>query len=231
MRGIRVALVMVAGLMAVPLSARAVSANEVPLDVHEWKIIERESGDVNYYKVIDIPDMPYIHSAYEPGMDTAVMGHGIPGGVKNPQKLRWTWRAMTLPKGGNECESGKGDSAASVYVLWKRGLKYYALKYVWSTTGERGAVCGKKRSPFLAQDIVIAESGYPVGVWKTEEIDLAAEFRKHFADGDASAAVPDLKGVGIMSDGDQTHSPSSADFGGFVVVAPGGGGGGGKSGK
>ena len=72
-------------------------ADEVTLDVHEWKIIERESGDVNYYRVIDLPDLPYIHSAYQPGMDTAVMGHAVPEGVKGLQKLRWTWRAMALP--------------------------------------------------------------------------------------------------------------------------------------
>jgi hypothetical protein len=30
--------------------------------------------------------------------------------------------------------------------------------------------------------------------------------------------VPELRGVGIMSDGDQTNSESSADFGRFVLV-------------
>jgi hypothetical protein len=48
-------------------------------------------------------------------------------------------------------------------------------------------------------------------------LDLPREFRKHFEDGDAKADIPDLFGVGLMSDGDQTASPSSADFAGFTL--------------
>jgi hypothetical protein len=62
-------------------------------------------------------------------------------------------------------------------------------------------------------------SGGPVGVWQNEEIDLRADFRKHFENGDTSASVPDFVGVGIMTDGDQTMSESSADFGTFTLSA------------
>jgi len=192
---------------------------EIPLDVHDWKVIDRESGDVNYYKVIDVPDMPYIHSAYEPPWETAVLGYEIPADARSDaRRLRWTWRAMQLPKAGNECLAGHGDSAATIYVTWKRGLRWYTLKYVWSTTLAKGTVCEHKRNAFVAQDVVVAETGFPVGVWKTEEIDLRSEWRKHFADGDTNASVPELRGLGIMSDGDQTNSGSSADFARFVLV-------------
>jgi hypothetical protein len=36
-------------------------------------------------------------------------------------------------------------------------------------------------------------------------------------DGDANADVPDLFGIGLMSDGDQTDSVSSADFAEFTL--------------
>jgi hypothetical protein len=49
-------------------------------------------------------------------------------------------------------------------------------------------------------------------------LDLRAEFRKHFEDGDPEAEVPDLFGVGLMSDGDQTKSHSSADFADFTLL-------------
>ena len=48
-------------------------------------------------------------------------------------------------------------------------------------------------------------------------LDLASEFRKHFEDGDATAEVPDFFGIGLMSDGDQTRSVSSADFSDFIL--------------
>ena len=83
--------------------------------------------------------------------------------------------------------------------------------------GKRGSVCDKKRNPFLAQDTIILESGAPLSEWKAVDLDLRAEFRKHFADADETAEVPDLFGIGLMSDGDQTASPSSADFAEFVL--------------
>src|SRR5262249_11164691 len=160
------------------------------------------------------PALPYIHSAYMPGTETAVLGHDVPAeAAKGAQKLRWSWRAMTLPKDGNECKAGHGDSAATVYVAWKKGVKWYVLKYVWSTTLPGGSVCDKKRNPLVAQDVIVVETGMPLGVWKDEEIDLSAEFKKHFETSD----VPELKGVALMSDGDQTNSQSSADFAKFVL--------------
>src|SRR5262249_48331624 len=110
-----------------------------------------------------------------------------------------------------ECSDGKGDSAAVLYLTWKRALKYYTLKYVWSAVSTKGAVCDTKRNPFVAQDTIILETGGPLGVWKAEQIDLQREFRNHFESGDPNADVPGFFGIGIMTDGDQTQSESAAD--------------------
>lgn len=201
------------------LVAGAVAASPAgpwQLPVQGFRIVERASGPVNYYSVAAGPPQ-HIHSRYEPGFETAVVGYGAKEWQARATRLSWKWRAVTLPVGGNECQDGKGDSAAVVYVSWKRGLRYYTLKYVWSAVGPRGAVCDKKRNPFLAQDTVIVESGGPLGEWKTVDLDLRAEFRKHFEGGDAKAEVPDFFGIGLMSDGDQTRSVSSADFAEFSL--------------
>jgi Protein of unknown function (DUF3047) len=171
---------------------------------------------VNYYRVEAGPPA-FIRSRYEPGYKTAVVGFDAKEWQVRATQLRWTWRALVLPRGGDECKPGRGDSAAVVYVSWKRALRYYTLKYVWSAVGARGAVCDKKRNPFLAQDTVILESGAPLDGWKSVNLDLRAEFRKHFEGGDPSAEVPDLFGIGLMSDGDQTESVSSADFADFML--------------
>jgi len=75
----------------------------------------------------------------------------------------------------------------------------------------------EKRNPFLAQETIIAEAGGPTGAWKSMAVDLAAEFRSHFAPDDPDAKLPDFGGIGIMSDGDQTRSASEADFGDFEI--------------
>ena len=188
------------------------------LPLAAFRVVERESGPTNYYRLFKDADPPFIRAEYHPPFETTVMGVQVADADRAAARaLSWRWRAVTLPKGGNECQAGKGDSAAVIYVSWRRGLRWYALKYVWSAVGPKGAVCDKKSNPFAAQNTVVLESGAPLNVWKTERIDLKAEFRKHFEDGDSTAPVPDFLGVGIMSDGDQTHSDSSADYADFVL--------------
>jgi hypothetical protein len=204
--------------VAIPAQAQG-THRERPLDVHAWRIVPRESGNVDYYTIVNDPVMPYVHAQYRPPFETAVLGIELPKDErKSAQRLRWSWRAITLPLGGNECVAGKEDSAATIYITWRRGLRYYGLKYVWSSVAPKGVTCDRKRSPFVAQDTIILESGGPLNTWRTEEVDLNAEFRKHFENGDPNAEVPGLLGFGLMSDGDQTHSDSAADYAAFTVV-------------
>lgn len=203
-------------LSAIGLGAPATGGKQLPLA--QFQLVERVSGPVNYYSLVTAEQPHFIHSDYKPGYKTAVVGYSFGESEQRASRLSWRWRAQALPRGGDECASGKGDSAAVVYVSWKRGLRYYTLKYVWSAVGARGAVCDQKRNPFLAQDTVILESGGPLGQWRSVELDLRREFRKHFEDGDREAEVPDLFGIGLMSDGDQTKSPSSADFADFTLL-------------
>jgi hypothetical protein len=208
-----------AALFAAPSARSQRPDNEASLDVKAWRLIPRESGPVDYYKVIDDPALPFIRAEYHPPYKTTVLGFQLSDSDRQrARKLRWSWRAITLPRGGDECVSGKGDSAATIYVTWRRGLRYYSLKYVWSAVGTKGAICDRKRSPFVAQDTVILQSGGPLDTWQTEEIDLKGEFRSHFGGGDAQSSVPDLLGIGLMTDGDQTKSDSSADYAGFVIT-------------
>ncbi|MEO8878204.1 MAG: DUF3047 domain-containing protein [Polyangiaceae bacterium] len=197
----------------------AASGPDVRVDVHSFRVFKRDSGPVNYYTVVDDPVMPYLRAKYTYPNETTVLGYQVTDAERpGLQKLRWNWRANTLPVGGNECADGKEDSAAVVYLTWKRGFKYYTLKYVWSSVGTKGQTCGRKRNPFVAQDTIIMESGGPTGAWKSEEIDMAAEFRAHFENGDPKAEIPDFGGIAIMTDGDQTKSESSADYAGFVFL-------------
>jgi hypothetical protein len=210
---------MLALLLSVGTAGEEARPHETPIDVHSFRVAESYSGPVSYYKIIQDPEMPFIRAVYRPPLETVTLGAEVPEALRGRvKKLRWKWRAQVMPKGGNECKPGFGDSVASVYVTWKRGLKWYSIKYVWSTEGKKGEVCDQKRNIFVVQDTVILESNGPVGVWKDEEIDPSAEFRAHFEGGDPKADVPDFLGIGLMSDGDQTNSISAADYAGFVLV-------------
>src|SRR5687768_11260220 len=206
-------------LLSLAARAEPPAANRsVQLGAAGFRVIEQKSGPVNYYRVMNDGRMTFIRAEYRVPLETTVLGFQVADANRaRANKLAWSWRARTLPRGGDECSEGKGDSAAVVYVTWKRGLRWYTLKYVWSSVGARGKICDRKRNPFVAQDTIIVESGGPLGVWKRHEIDLRAEFRRHFEDGDPEARVPDFGGVAIMSDGDQTRSESAADYANFVL--------------
>jgi len=201
------------------LPAHAEEPSNILIEPKTWRVIKSESGPVSYYSTAAEDEKIYVRGRYVPPMKTVVLGYQLADQDRQRAKtLRWTWRAVTLPNGGDECVSKKADSAAVVYITWKRGLRYYTLKYVWSAVGTKGTVCDSRRNPFSAQDTIIVESGGPLNVWRSVEIDLAKNFRHHFANDDPSAAVPDLVGLGIMSDGDQTNSESVADYGNFVIT-------------
>ncbi len=174
---------------------------------------------MDYFSRIEDPQGDYLRASYKPPYKTALYAWATPEHRRRSvAKVRWKWRAITFPKGGNECTKDKGDSSAVVYLTWRRALRWYTLKFVWSPEAPKGAVCASRRNPFFAQDTIVVESGGPLGEWRTVELDPDAEFRKHFEDGDATAKVPDFGGIGLMTDGDQTQSPSCADYGGFVVT-------------
>src|SRR5258708_6231476 len=136
---------------------------ELAVDASEWRVVERESGPVDYYKVVPGPPISFIRGHYRPPFETTVLGFAVPEDRRSQVRtLRWKWRALTLPRGGNECAEGKGDSAAVVYLTWKRGLRYYTIKYVWSAVGPKGATCDRRRNLFAAQDTVIVASCGPL---------------------------------------------------------------------
>jgi hypothetical protein len=200
-------------------SPPATAPREVAVEPGQWRVVERDSGPDNYYVVVRDPAMPFVRARYQPPMQTTVIGWQAPDAVRSGARLlRWKWRVEAFPRGGNECEKGRGDSAAVVYATWKRGLKWYTLKYVWSSVGPLGTTCDRKRNVFMAQDTVVLESGGALDQWKDEAIDLRAEFRRHFEDGKPDADVPDFAGIGLMSDGDQTRSDSAADYAAFVIA-------------
>jgi hypothetical protein len=190
----------------------------VRADLERWRIIDSQSGPVNYYSVQHDAGRAFLRGAYLPPNKKAVLGFEMPEKSRERMHhLEWSWRAVKLPVQGDECSKGKGDSAAVLYVTWRRFLKWYSLKYVWSTTRPTGTICDRRRNTFVAQDTVVLESGGPTGVWKREALDLTREFRTHFGEGDERADVPPLMGLGVMTDGDQTKTESTGDYSDFVL--------------
>jgi hypothetical protein len=215
-------------LAAMLLLANAPAAAElraVPLDVHEFKVLGEAYDPENprlpeptYYRTIDDTRLSFIRSVYLPPRATVTLVHAVPDELHHGvRRMRWLWRAQVLPRKGNECASGRGDSAAAVYVTWKRGLRWYSLKFIWSSEAPLGATCNRVRNPLVVSDSIVLRTGVASTGWVEETIDPEELFRQHFANGDATAELPELQGIGVMSDGDQTISISAADYAGFTL--------------
>ena len=117
------------------------------------------------------------------------------------------------PKNGDECVADRADSTAVVKsVSLARG---YTRSSTCGARSERSAICDQ-RNKVRRAGRSSSESGGPRGLERRS--DLAAEYRARTEGGDATAEVPDFIGIGLMSDGDQTNSDSSADFGAFTLT-------------
>jgi hypothetical protein len=189
------------------------------LDVRSFLPVEGPtSGPAVYYRVEEWPTGVGLSGRYRPPMETVTMGIDVPEELRGRvRQVRWRWRVRTFPTGGDECTPARGDSAASVSLAFKRGLKWYVLRYVWSPITAAGSVCDRKRNLFTARDIVVLKSGGEPDVWREEIVDVRRAFVEHFANGNLAADVPDLVGIGVMTDGDQTNSESAADWDGFEL--------------
>ena len=146
------------------------------------------------------------------------MGLEIPDHLRQRVRhLRWWWRARAFPDHGDECRAGHGDSAASVSLAFKRGPKWYILKYVWSSVSRVGATCDRKRSLLLARDTIVLESGGAPGTVRPEMLDVRRAFIDHFAKGDPKVEVPDLVGIRRHGGWRPDSSESGAEWAGFEL--------------
>jgi len=202
---------------ALALTAPATaSAGDRELDFRELRAID--SGHHAYYELRSDGRGVYLHAEFRPGDDAVKQALVLRDAERvGRHRLAWRWRALVLPAGGNECDPRKTDSAGSVYIAWRRGLRWYGLKYAWSSVAPLGAVCDRHDNLVMRGETIIQRSGGPLGAWVDESLDVETEYRKHFAGGDPRADVPDLIGIAVLTDGDETRSVSSADFGSFVL--------------
>ncbi len=124
--------------------------------------------------------------------------------------LQWRWKALKLPRGGNESKSKTNDSVASVYVVWDAGwpFKVSWLRLAWSTTLN----VGKHISRRMGHDhIVIMESGpKKAGRWQVARVDVRHLFRKYI-----DKKTQDPVALAITTDADDTQSTAEALYADF----------------
>jgi hypothetical protein len=126
--------------------------------------------------------------------------------------LRWKWRVRELPMGGSEDRSSTNDAGAAVYVIWKASMmmRVKSIKMTWSSTLTPGTHIVKR---FGLDHVHVLRQGPALkNQWVEESIDLQ-ELAKLYYPEEKNLPIA----LAIMSDGDNTESPSAADYADFEL--------------
>ena len=129
--------------------------------------------------------------------------------------LRWRWRVHAFPSGGDERDQATNDSAAGVYVIFQGRLPFLprALKYVWSTSAPVGL---RQPSPMYNDTKIIVVASGPTNEpeqWRTETVNVRQDYEALFG-----REAPTARGIGLLTDGDGTHSVAAADYTDFQLL-------------
>ena len=125
--------------------------------------------------------------------------------------LAWSWRPRQLPKGADEREPSKNDSALAVYMLVEhsRVAGPKAVKYIWS---ERVPIGTHLTSNNGLTQVRVLRSGPPAGGgWTEERVNVLEDFRKYFEE----KGTPKPEGIAVLTDADDTKSTAAGDYANF----------------
>jgi hypothetical protein len=131
--------------------------------------------------------------------------------LKTYPVLAWSWRPRQFPRGADERESGKNDSALAVYLLVPyssiRGPK--AVKYIWS---ERVPVTTHLTSNAGLTQVRVLRSGTAgKDQWTEERVNVLEDYKRYFGGAD----TPKPAGIAVLTDADDTGSVAEGDYANF----------------
>jgi hypothetical protein len=125
--------------------------------------------------------------------------------------LAWSWRPRQFPKGADERESSKNDSALAVYMLVEhsRVTGPKAVKYIWSERVPVGTHLTSNRG--LTQVRVLRSGPAATNGWIEERVNVLEDFRKYFDE----RGTPSPEGIAVLTDADDTRSTAAGDYANF----------------
>jgi hypothetical protein len=189
----------------------------IAIPVTSFVAIKELSGNNNYYSVkYDTPKNLRIHAYYVPPMKIVKLGYQLPDTCTNVIKISWDWRIISAPRGSNERIKNKNDSGASIYLMFGDKVRTQIIKYVYSETLPAGTVIKRDPFPPMQRMFIIVKSSLTdtgPGTWKHVDVDVELDYKRLYASKDR----PQLKGIGILSDGDETKSAVVADYRNFIL--------------
>lgn len=137
--------------------------------------------------------------------------------LKDTPILEWSWKVVTLPKGGDSRKKATDDQAAQVYVTWPRfpeAVRSRIIGYIWDTTAPAGATVKSEKTGTVTY-VVVRSGPADLGKWLTERRDVRADFKRIYGEEPDAPSV-----VSIAIDSDDTKSSAESYVGPIFFTAP-----------
>ncbi len=136
--------------------------------------------------------------------------------LKETPILEWSWKATTLPIGGDLRRKETTDMAAQLYVVWQRSpalLRSRIIGYVWDGTTPVGTIVKSKKTGTVTF-VVMRSGSEDLGKWLTEHRNVAEDYAKIFGE-----SADDPRVITISIDSNDTHSTAESFMGPIVFRA------------
>ena len=190
---------------------------------YEWKRVSgrrlvqvpRElDRDRDYFEIVKEDGRTFVRIFTSDESTQAVRPNkeGYRWNIRTHPRLRWDWRALRLPEGARETDRKRNDSGAALYVTFQRDWlgRPRSIKYVYSSTLAVGTIVDYGRLKVL----VVASGTEGIGMWKTVERDVAADYRRIFGGDPPEEPLS----ITLWSDTDDTNSISEVNFDNLVLL-------------
>ena len=151
--------------------------------------------------------------------DSSNISKNIKGKVslKETPILEWTWKAVTLPKGGDSRRKETDDQAAQIYVTWPRfpeAVRSQIIGYIWDTTVPAGTIVKSQKTGTVTY-VVVRSGPSELGKWITERRNVLEDVKKIYG---STPEDPSIVSIGI--DSDDTNSTAESYMGTIRFTAP-----------
>jgi Protein of unknown function (DUF3047) len=168
----------------------------------DWK--PREDRGREIYKVLEEGGLRFIRATAE---GTGIqIGKEFDWDLKASPVLAWKWRPRTFPRGADERESGKNDSALGVYAVFPNSpVSVKAVKYIWSASAPVGTTASASHG--LTRMLVLRSGPRSGSAWVEESVDVARDYQRLFGE-----APGKPRGVALLTDADDTKSAAAGDY-------------------
>lgn len=124
--------------------------------------------------------------------------------------LRWRWKVIAAPTGGDARRRETADQAAQLYVTWPRPpalLRSRIIGYAWDTSAPAGSRFPSQKTGTVTY-VILRSGTADLGRWVEERRDVRADFRAIYGEDPSDPGA-----ITLSIDSNDTHSRAESLIG------------------